>query len=90
MKCILNLTAFINFLYQLFIGNFQFKGPLLNKLFEVLLVFFEFSNIFKNDRKSLTPLIKNKGNQFDFKKIFLPIDLNTIYVDMFSSPCTLL
>ncbi len=79
MKGIFNLTAFVNFFYQLFIGNFQLMGPLLNKLLKVLLVFFEFSDIFKDDCKSLTSLIKNQGNQFDFKKISLSVDLNTIY-----------
>ena len=65
VKGIFNLTAFVNFFYQLFIGNFQLKGPLLDKLLKVLLVFFKFSDIFKNDRKSLTPLIKNKGYEFE-------------------------
>ncbi len=90
MKGIFNLTAFVNFFYQLFIGNFQLMGPLLNKLLKVLLVFFELGDIFKDDCKSLTSLIKNQGNQFDFKKISLSIDLNAIYLDLFSPPCRIL
>jgi hypothetical protein len=74
----------------MFIGNFQLKGSLLDKLLKVLLVFFEFSYIFKDNGKSLTALIKNKGNQFEFKKIPLSIDLNTIYVAVFSSACCFL
>ena len=86
VKCIFNLTAFVNFFFQLFIGIFQFKGPFLYKLFKVLLVFFEFSNIFKDDSKSLTSLIKNEGNEFDLKKIYLSIDLKRSILTLFSPP----
>ena len=53
--------ALVNFFYQLFIGNFQLMCPFPDKFFKMLLVFFESSNIFKNDGKSLTPRIKNQG-----------------------------
>ncbi len=64
---------------------YQFFRSFINLLLKVLLIFFQFRNIFKNYCKSLTPLIKNNGCQFDLKKIFLPMDLKTVCCYMFTT-----
>ena len=65
VKGIFNLTAFVNFFYQLLIGNFSAHGSAVQRVPKVLLVFFELGDIFKNDCKSLTSLIKNQGYEFE-------------------------